>query len=202
MSDYIFAALVPPQDGARLKDARTLRSYMVKKFNRHLGATINYRASDEAFILTFNNSIKLEIYLFKNIYNNTIILTKIYDKTADIYLNLHKIIAIKCYQFCIMAIGRVSALNIDIIKKILSFIDFNLIQPTAHRRLQISPLLLFSIMRILSEQDKKNVALNQVILNLPSPRFSCSICEDRTCSICRNITFDADGCYIKYNIMY
>jgi hypothetical protein len=65
MSDYIFAALVPPQYGAQLKDARNLRSYMVKKFSRYLGAKIDYRASDETFILTFNNNIKLEIYLFK-----------------------------------------------------------------------------------------------------------------------------------------
>lgn len=195
MSNYIFAALVPVQD----KSAMDLRSYLVNKFSRYIGVIINYRASDETFILTINN-IKLYIYLFKNIYNNTIILTKIYDKTADIYLNLHKIIAIKFYQFCMMVFKRVSLLNIDIIKNISSFIDFNLIQPPVHNRcLQISPLLLDSIIRVLSEQDKKNIALNQVMLNLPSPRFSCSIC-DRTCSICRNITFDADA--VISNIMY
>jgi hypothetical protein len=200
MSDYIFAALVPPQDGAQLKDAKNLRSYMVKKFSRYLGAKIDYRALDETFILTFNNNIKLEIYLFKNIYNNTIILTKI---SADIYLNLHKIIAIKFYQFCMMAIHRVSLLDINIIKNILSFINFDfIIQPPAHRRLQISPLYLFTIMSILSKQDQKNKALNQLMLNLPSPIISCSICEDKTCSICRYTTFDEDGCYLKYNTMY
>jgi hypothetical protein len=212
-----FAALVPPQYGILLQDARYLRSHMVKQFRKNLGAIIDYRASDDTFILTFNNKIKLELYLFKNIYNNTIILTKIYDKPADIYLNLHKIIAIKFYQFCMMAIIRVatvgivdtdtvnkSLLNIDIIKNILSFIDFNLIiQPPAHRCLQICPLFLFSIMRMISEQDQKNKELNQLMLNLPSPIISCSICEDKTCSICRqDITFDADGCYIRYNILY
>uniref|UniRef100_A0A6C0HZV8 Uncharacterized protein n=1 Tax=viral metagenome TaxID=1070528 RepID=A0A6C0HZV8_9ZZZZ len=214
-----FAALVPPQYGALLQDTRYLRSYMVKQFRKHLGAIIDYRASDEVFILTFNNRIKLELYLFKNIYNNTIILTKI---STDIYLNLHKIIAIKFYQFCMMAIIRVSTvsavdtvstvstistislLNIDIIKNILSFIDFDfIIQPPAHRCLKISPLFLFTIMRVISEQDQKNKALNELMLNLPSPIFSCSICEDKTCSICcQDITFDADGCYIRYNIMY
>ena len=58
-------------------------------------------------------------------------------------------------------------------------------------------------MSILSKQDQKNKALNQLMLNLPSPISSCSICEYRMCP-CRDedITLDADGCWVKFNRMY
>lgn len=110
----------------------------------------------------------------------SMIIIKILSLHLNVHLNLRSVILVKFYQFCMMAIGRVTkinAFNRDIIKYILSFINFDdMIMPLPENKCNtIYPTLLSNIIIILSEQDKENMALDCIIRNLKYIDTICSI---------------------------
>lgn len=166
MSDYIFAALLPKKNNmgcAKDLEYCTIKMLKMLKIIRSLESLENYK----------NDIIKISISC------NTVggyklaIIIKIHNLNSLKNLTLRDTILIKFYQFCIMAISRVSStykivLNIDIIKYILSFIDFsNMIAPLNGGRYNtISLPLLRNIIIVLLGQDIQNELLNTIIQNL------------------------------------
>jgi hypothetical protein len=183
MKTTIFAALVPSEDTN--ESAMELRISMINKFKKELGAIIYTYLNDIYMVAIFKNNIVISMHTdkFKNTY--WILQIEVYycnDLTANITycrlleypcLNLHKIITTKFYQFCMMVF--IKTFNLRIANNILSFIDFkDLFIPLQWNRCAcISPTLLFNVMKVLSNQDIKNTALNDVICELVLLTNSC-----------------------------
>jgi len=180
--NIIFAALLPLEDTE--ESAMELRISMMDKF-KDLGAIIHTYFINIYMVARFKNNIIIYMYT-DNYYNNYWILAmEVYycdDLAANIIycrhleyprLNLHKVITNKFYQFYIMALTR--TFNLDIANNILSFIDFKdlFIPLEIDRCAIISPTLLFNIMKVLSNQDIKEKALNNVMCELVPLTNSC-----------------------------